>query len=227
MNYLAISGLTTSICGTLCAFFLYFSSPRTDTKQICALYNLSMALWGLGLFISFSTLNPKIALFWNKFLNTSAILIPVLFFYFVLLLTNKVQQYKKELVVYMTISFLFLGLAIVFNDHFVRIVEPKMNFKLYPTSGSLYYFFPIQYGYLAIRAILILISEFKNSSGLRKEQLKYILLGNAIGFGGGGTTFFLVFDIKIYPFGAILVPFYLMIQAYAIIKYRLMDIQLA
>jgi signal transduction histidine kinase len=186
-----------------------------------------MGLWGFGLLMSFSSSTSENALFWAKFLNTSAILIPVLFFYFALLLTNRELKHKQELVIYIVTSVIFFLLAIVFNKHFVKSVDPKMNFNFYPTNGLLYYFFPIQFGYLIIRTILILTKEFLKSIGLRKEQLKYVLIGSIIGFSGGSTTFPLVFDIEVYPFGVIQVPIYLSIITYAVIKYRLMDIRLA
>lgn len=227
MDYVAISGLTTSFCGLICALFIFYSLPRTLTKKIWSIYSLSMGFWGFGLFMSFSSSTSDKALFWAKFLNTSAILIPVLFFYFALLLINKNSQYKKELFIYILISLIFFLLAIAFNNHFVKSVNAKMNFKFYPSSGLLYYFFPIQFGYLVVRTILILIKEYIKSTGLRKEQLKYVLIGSIIGFSGGGTTFPLVFNIEVYPFGVIQVPIYLSIITYAVIKYRLMDIRLA
>lgn len=227
MNYVAVSGLLTFLSGIICSLFLFFSPPRTNTKNIWSVFSLAMGLWGFGLFMSFSSPTAPQALFWARFLNTTAILIPVLFFYFALLLLNKTEKHQKELILYIIISLTFFLLAIFFEKHFVKDITPKMNFKFYPTSGFLYYFFPIQFSYLVCRTILILIKEFLISTGLRREQLKYVLIGSVIGFSGGGTTFPLVFDIPIYPFGVIQVPVYLAIITYAIIKYRLMDIHLA
>jgi signal transduction histidine kinase len=60
---------------------------------------------------------------------------------------------------------------------------------------------------------------------MKKLQIKYVLLGSIVGFGGGLTNFFLWYDIEILPVGNILVAFYTVFFSYAIIKYRLMDIR--
>ena len=64
--------------------------------------------------------------------------------------------------------------------------------------------------------------------GAKRNQLKYLFFGSLIGYIGGPANFLLVFDIRypFYPLGTYAVPIYTAITAYAIIKYRLMDITL-
>jgi hypothetical protein len=45
-----------------------------------------------------------------------------------------------------------------------------------------------------------------------------------VGFSGGITYFLPMFGIKIYPFGNFTIPLYSLISTYAILRYRLMDI---
>jgi diguanylate cyclase (GGDEF)-like protein len=71
-----------------------------------------------------------------------------------------------------------------------------------------------------------LIVNFKTSVSLRRNQIRYILLGSLIGFPLGGTTYLLVFDIPVYPFGLYLTWLYTPVLSYAILKYRLMDIRI-
>lgn len=227
MNYLAFSGLSTAICGVLCSIFAIRISPRTYLRVIWSLFSLSMGTWGLGLFFAFTSADEKIILFWSRFLNISAITIPVLFFHFILLLTNKYILRKNELISYYFVTTCYFITAIAFPNLFVPSVTSKLSFSYYPSAGYLYYFFPIWFGYLVMSALAILILEYIKSTQLKKMQLKYVLIGSLLGFSGGSTTFPLVFDIKIYPFGVFQVPFYLSLITYAIIKYRLMDIRIA
>ena len=70
------------------------------------------------------------------------------------------------------------------------------------------------------------MQDYKIATPMHRNQLKYVLVGVAIGFLGGSTTFFMVFGINIYPFGTILVPAYVLAVSYSIIKYRLLDIEI-
>jgi len=70
-----------------------------------------------------------------------------------------------------------------------------------------------------------MLNNYRKVEGIKKLQIKYVLLGSIVGFGGGLTNFFLWYDIEILPVGNIFVSFYTVFFSYAIIKYRLMDIR--
>ena len=53
-----------------------------------------------------------------------------------------------------------------------------------------------------------------------------MFIASLIGFVGGSTNFVLDFNLNIYPVGNFFVAFYAIIMAYAIVRYRLMDIRL-
>ena len=50
-------------------------------------------------------------------------------------------------------------------------------------------------------ATFLLIKKFKTSQGYLREQIKYILLAIALGFGGGATNFPLWYGIPLLPLG--------------------------
>jgi len=58
-------------------------------------------------------------------------------------------------------------------------------------------------------------------------QIKYVILGAILGFGGGATNYPLWYSIPIPPVGNIFVSFGILVMAYAIIKHHLMDIRIA
>jgi len=226
MNYLAVSGIVAFISSIICSVFVILSTPRDVLKTTWSLFSFSVSLWGIGLYQAFIAINKSSALFWSRFLNLSAITIPIFFFHFVLLLTGQFHRKKNELYCFYFIVFIYFLSAVVFPDLFVRDVIPKLDFLYYPEPGFLYYIFPLLFGCLAYYGVLLLLIDYKNTSFLKKNQFKYVILGVIVGFLGGGTTFFLVFNLKIYPFGAILVPFYVLMVTYAIIKHKLMDIKI-
>jgi len=75
-------------------------------------------------------------------------------------------------------------------------------------------------------AVFMLIKKYKISSGVKRDQIRYVLIGALLGFGGGATNYPLWYNIRILPVGNILVSLGIGIMAYAIVRYRLMDIRI-
>ncbi|MBU2025506.1 hypothetical protein KJ912_02085, partial [Patescibacteria group bacterium] len=153
-----------------------------------------------------------------------ATFIPIFYYRFVLIFLNLFR--KDRLKLYFTY---LLGLAfVVFNllsDAFVSGIGPKMSFKFWPDAGFLYPAFLFMFFGLAAYSTFILIKSFQKSTGTKRQQIKFIILGMIVGFIGGATNYLLWFDIKIPPVGNILVSFYVFSISYAIIRHRLLDIR--
>ena len=65
---------------------------------------------------------------------------------------------------------------------------------------------------------------------MAKTQLKYLLIGSVVGYMGGINNFLIVLDLRLpilSPYGTYAIPLYVLVATYAIIQYRLMDINLA
>lgn len=227
MNHMAISGLLIFITSIFSVIFVVIKGPQKDTRFTWSLFSLAVAFWGFGLLNSFVTDVESIVLFWARFLNLSAIFIPIFFFHFILCFTNKIKSKRGELYFYYTIFLSLFLAAVVFPRTFVSQVKPILSFKYYPEPGLLYYVFVLLFVYLVIYGLTLLFKDLKSSVGIRRNQVKYLLFGVFVGFTGGATTFFPVFNIKIYPLGTYLVPIYVLTVTYAIIKYHLLDINIA
>jgi signal transduction histidine kinase len=146
--------------------------------------------------------------------------IPVVFFHTVLELSSKCK--RKTLILFYLQAVLFVTL-ILFN---------RIGWELEYMFNSFYYIKSVSYPYILVTifwlvpmtwGFIILINTLIDSQGIQRNQLKYFLLGTIIGFVGGASHFFPVYGIKIYPFN-ITIVFYVLIATYAILRYRLMDI---
>ncbi|MCM8781481.1 MAG: ATP-binding protein [Candidatus Omnitrophica bacterium] len=227
MNHIAISGLLIFITSLFSAIFVSIKGPKKDISYTWSLFSLSVASWGFGLFKGFTTNLESVALFWSRYLNLSAIFIPLFFFHFVISFTGRFLSKRKELFCCYIFVISYFLISAIFSKAFVYDVRPILSFKYYPRPGILYYLFPIIFAYLVIYGIILLFKELIRVSSFRKNQIKYLFFGISIGFAGGSTTFLPVFNIKIYPFGTYLVTIYVLTVTYAIIKHRLMDIKVA
>ena len=99
------------------------------------------------------------------------------------------------------------------------------QFYFLSTSGMLYPCF-VSFFILVVVISHIDLWQFmrKSKNELKKKQVRWFFLATAIGFGGGATCFLPPFDIKIYPYGNFAVALYPLIMSYAILKHKLMDI---
>ena len=104
MNYLSLSGIVIFFASITCSGIVFCSKPKTALKNIWGLFSLAVSCWGLGLFKAYTTVDYTYALFWARFLNLSALTIPIFFLHFVFLFTEKLREKRNELVIYYLLS---------------------------------------------------------------------------------------------------------------------------
>jgi signal transduction histidine kinase len=165
------------------------------------------------------------AIFWLKFLTVGSIFVPILFFYFSVIFLKVYKKIASKIIFYLGLIFGFFVLLLTPTNLFIKSVERKLSFDFWPNAGDLYWLLLFVFCSYLIMSILLFLRGYKNSSGINKEQIKFILIGTGLGFLGGVTNFPLWYDIPIYPIGNIFVSFYVIFIAYAIIRYRFMDIK--
>jgi two-component system nitrogen regulation sensor histidine kinase GlnL len=151
-----------------------------------------------------------------------AIFIPSAFLHFSLSLIEQHKKYFKVIISCYLASVLFLLLD--FTPLFVKDVRLRLSFPYWPTAGITYAPFLAMFLGLTIYAHVLMFKHYRRLSGLKRNQIKYVFLGTAIGFLGGSTNYPLWYNIPIPPVGNVLVAVYVFLVAYAIIRYRLMDI---
>lgn len=151
--------------------------------------------------------------------------IPIFYLHHILAFLNQVDSRKKTL--RWAYFFAICSALFCFTPFFVSGVSAKLSFKFWPDPGPLFHPFLFFWIGLVIYGAVLIYQEFRKSSGLVRNQMRYILIATAIGWIGGATNYILWYGIPIPPIGNILVSAYVGIAAYVIIKYRLMDVRLA
>jgi len=225
MNSYALSALSTAITSILLGFYVYFRNRRISINKIFCLLTLSIFIWSIGVCLTVSASNPKTAIFWGKIIYVGAILIIPFFMLYVFVLLDKRKEKKRILFFTCIITFIFFMMN--FTNLLVGGVitkPPSYEYRYDVSPGKIlplfYLFFMISISY----AHYELIKVYRTSFGLKRNQLKYVLLASIIGFLGGLSTALPVFNINIYPFGSYFISLYVFLLGYAIVKHRLMDI---
>ncbi len=224
MTFYAFTAILTFISSLLLGTFVFFWDSRSSLNRIFGLLSLSTAVMSIGQFMREIAQTKEFAFFWGgEVLFSGLIFIPVFFLHFVANFTNR-RRIRKPLIIFYGISIIFLISLYSSNLLILRDMLSKQSFKYYSVPGVLFpYFFLVFLG-MVIYAHYELFSAFKKSSGIRRNQFKYIVLASLIAFIGGSTSYFVDFNINIYPIGNCFIWIYPIILAYAIVKHRLLDI---
>ncbi|NOZ68525.1 MAG: hypothetical protein GXP46_04625, partial [Deferribacteres bacterium] len=226
LNYLSVSGFLIFVLSAATCSFVLFHNPRKAANITWSLFSFCLALWSLGLFMGWTTRDYNTALFWSRWLNLSAVFIPVFFVHFVLSFLEKTQKEKKFLLTGYLITVSYFLTALMSPDEFVKSVSAKGGFLYYPDAGSVYYFFPVLFTALVFWGVFELYQAKKILRGQKQKQAQYLFTALLIGFAGGSTTFPLVFGINFYPFGTIGVVILNIIFPYTIVRHELLDIKI-
>ena len=225
MNFYALSALINGTISTILGIFV-FTRNRKDIRYIThALFCLTVSIWSCFYFVWQITPDKDMALFCSRGLMGGAIFIPITYLHHLLVLFN-IYHRKRKLIFYGYLGGLCL-LIINFTPLFVKDVTPKLIFKFWPNPGIAFHPFLILWLWYVVYGITIIITEYRKSTGFKRNQFKYVLLATFIGWFGGATNYLLWYNIPILPFGNILVSGYMIILTYAVLRYRLMDIKVA
>lgn len=223
MFFYALTGLINAVTSTILGLFVFFKDIKGKINQTFVLFCITVAVWSYGYYFWQMSDNALDALFYSRVFMGGAIFISISYLHFVFAFLGELPK-KRKLIIFGYILFsLFFFLN--FTPLFVKGVKPVSIFKFWPQPGILYHPFLILWFSMVVYCTYLLLNAYKKSSGVKKSQIKYILLGMTVGFAGGSTNYFLWYGIPIPPVGNILVTLYVIFTAYAITKHHLFRIK--
>lgn len=224
MTFYALTGLINAIIALVFGSFGYWTNRGRFINKLFGLMNLAVAIWSIGYWLWLSADLYVSALFWVYILTLGSVWIPILYLHWIITLLgqNKTQKIAIYSGYVLTLFFTFLTL----NSSMVSGLEKELFFTYWP-KGTIWYLMYIIVLYLGVSGygLILLIRSYKYVQGHIRSQVKYLIFGSLIGFGGGITNFPMWFGFSFPPYTNILVSLYVLIFGYAMFKYRLMDIR--
>ncbi|MBI5555581.1 MAG: SpoIIE family protein phosphatase, partial [Elusimicrobia bacterium] len=214
------------ILGTslLIGLFVICKDYKAKANQGFFLFAFSVSFWSFGYFFwQLSKTQPE-AIFWCRVLTAGGIWITVWSYYFVIKVLN-INETK-----YKIIFFTGVIAAVVFSVFnlttklLVSSTRPTIAHAYWPVPGPLYLPYLLMFLFFSIFSTVILFQEYRKAGGFKRNQIRWVFLGNAIGYAGGCTNYPLWYGINIPPIGNILVGLYPIFFGYAIVKYRFFEI---
>jgi len=223
MIFFGISGLINGLSASFLGFFVLSRKPHDIRHKIYALFCFCLSVWSYAYFKWILAGDASTALFWARIFMAGAIFIPPTAFHHLVKLLGKKVPYGFLSGNYVFSLLLFSG---NFGPWIVRGVGPKISFPYWPSPGPLFHLHLLQFVVLALMGLWILGQELRKSDGLHRNQIKFLILAEVVGWTGGFTNYPLWYDIPVSPYGNILVSAYTGIFAYTMVRYRLLDIDI-
>lgn len=224
MNFYAISALVNVVTSIVLGVLVLFQNPRHRANQLFFLFTLAVATWGYAYFSWQIASDPNMALFWVHVLMAGAILIPFLYFHFVVRFLNLQQELRW----FVWVGYISAAFFSIVNWHplFISSIGSRGGFDFWPIAGPLFSLFLIIWVLYAAYPVRLLFKHLRTTDRAEdRAQIKYILVGTAIGYIGGCTNYFLWYGIPILPFGNITASVYIVLVAYAILKHGLFNMK--
>ena len=225
INFYSIFPILSSLLCLFLSVFVYVKQSRSSINRAFSRFSFILFLWLFSYGIAYSASTEQSALTWLTIGYTGVILIPVAFYHLTYAFLD-LKSHKKVLISLYVISFLFIC-SLYLTDYFV-IGTYKYFWGYYPKVGFLH---PL---YLVFLFITVGACDFlflrkwlklRKETSLYKQRLQYVFLAFLIGF-FAPVDFIANYGVELYPFGWSFVAVYTSIIAYAIVRYRVMDIRL-
>jgi len=225
MNAFAFSSLLTGVSCALMAGIVYLTNRAGRVNQLWSIFCLAVSLWGFGALLAGMTPRPDLALTFWRIAHVGVIFIPILFYHFVLVYTDAPQS--RYLTAGYAVTVLFL-IADILSLLVTRVRYLFGTFYYNASSTPLYALFTVFFFAVIVWGHVRLWVHIQHMK-VREQRLhaNWLFLGTSIGFLGGATSFLPVFGVDFYPIGNFTVPLFPLMMSYAILRYRLIELNLA
>jgi signal transduction histidine kinase len=187
-------------------------------------FNIAVALWGwIAFFIGQTSDSHEALILWK--ISYPPILFIGIFFLHVIYELCNLSSYKILIFAYLqgilssilsiSTNLYISNTYLLFNTlHYAYTKSPVGVISFFIWLGL------ITYG------VYQLIKSYLKFKGIKKLQILYFLIAITLGFSGGLSNFFPYLGFNFYPFGNFSIVIYCTIATYAILRYRLMDINI-
>ena len=220
------AGLVIFVGSLITALFIFFKNPKSKINILFSLFVTSVSIYGFGFFKQAIASTPSQEMVAIKILLFGTILIPVFFLHATYTLLNK-KIYSPILIGLYVMGFIF-ELINIFTNLLARDPIPKFGLQYIFQAGPLYPVLATGFAIGVGISIWRLFIGYRTSVGSGRNRLKYLFFGMFIGFLGGSPGFVLGYNINLFPVNPLssyAVVLGNILLGYAIVKYRLMDIE--
>jgi len=217
-----ISNLSVGItCFAIVYILLRFGSKKVH--YVWALFNVAAGMWGFGAFLVGLAKTADMAFIFWKLALIGAIFSPIIFYNVIVVLGDL----NRRVLISLFYSYgVFFCLLTLFN-------LAGIDISLIP--DFVYYVRAVDYRWCVLIALWASIVFYAGielyrmlikSSGTQRTQYLYLLIGFMFGFSGALLDALPFFGLKAFPPANIIMCLYSIIVTYAILRHKLLDIEI-
>lgn len=224
-NPYAIPNSVVSTLILLVGIFVFLQNRKSATHLCFFLFCLCLNFWLYGISLVYCSTKPAVALFWYRWITFLGVsYISPLVYTFSILWLGLYERRKKFVWLSFPIAALFYLFAVA-TPYGMPAVR-RYFWGYYPIYGSAGRIFLIFFFGYFLAAFYNLFSVLKHEpSPLRKTQIRLIAIAFMISITGSVDYLPKLMNLSFYPFGYLSVFAWILIVAYLIVRYRVMDIQ--
>lgn len=225
MHFYWLPPLLAGILDLFLCLLVLRQAPRRSLNRAFAFFTLSLVSWNLDIAALYFFPDADSALLWSSVFRYGMLFIPPTLYHMILEFTGRWSLANRLLLAvgYWTSFLLCLGngagLLVDRMEKFVWGYYPIGTplYKLHTLADLLYFAATV---YQLVRCLRV------SDSARQRQQLKIVLLGFVVLLSAGLTNLLPVYGVSIYPLGNLGNVFFVGALTYAIVRHRLLDVDL-
>lgn len=233
MTIFSISSIFIVLSTVCITIFMLRKGSRGEGNKAFMFLCIVAGFWGAGGYQFSTALSREEAFRGWQLAYIGCILTSPAYYHFVYgFLKLKKLFYKILLYLNYALASFFLFLVFFYRNIFLGDLKFVFD-QFYWTDwlkfkSPLWLFFYISFNWILLTySFLLLVRAYFYATGILRNQLKYCIFGSLVAWVGAHGDYLLNFRSDIYPYCNFLIAIYPAIWAYAIVRYRLMDISIA
>jgi two-component system NtrC family sensor kinase len=225
MNYHWLIPLLAALASLALAVLVFRARPLTAASRMFALLASALVLWNLNFFVLYGAFDRDLTVGLTRLLRVGALFLPATLIHLVFVLRNRKWRGWRCII---AINYTVASALTIANilDMFVRELRP-FAWGYYSVGTSLYDVFSAIVVANCCVAIVVLVHDYQSSTEPRERvQLKFWLVGAVVAIPLACTNLLPAYGVPLYPLGNLGTVAWAAIVAYAIVRHRLMDVDI-
>lgn len=220
--YYAISALFNGLFGAFVTYYVYLRNRSNPINQSFVFFGISVSGWSLIYSLWGFADSAELAEAYVRRHMMFEAFIPATLFHFTAHLTQNYKRLKKIIIlIYLLSAAYSIGML---TPLMITGVKRAINFEYWPQPGVFLLSHTISFCVIVAWSFLLLIKRMIATTGRERQQVLWLFIGMAVGFGGGSINWFLWFDIPVPPTTNFFVGLMFVTTAYAMVRHGLMDV---
>lgn len=222
MTVYSLLTLAGAIFSFVAGCYIYFNNRKAQTNISFSLFCFALFVWLFGYTIAYTVADRQTALVFCRIACTGAMFTAPAFYHFTISFLEKKNEVKYVVLAYI-LTMMIAPLSLTSNLFLSGVYDYYWGY--YSKAGFFHPFFLAMFFSLFFRGFYLLLKERRKEGmrPIRRLQIKYVFAAYVVAL-LGAIDYLPKYGIEIYPFGFVFEILFVLIVAYAIVRHKLMDI---